>query len=231
MSWRAGSRCSGDATARRAACVAIVAAGVVAVAVGLLIARSGEGAFNALFIVVAVILGGVTLNHTIRRRPNARLRVVVENHGGGDAEAVEVRFAKLGVDVYNETGNSAADIDDTVSPPRFRGGIRVLAPGESWTIALLSDSHHAGWQPGLAPWSARARNMAEQHGTVKVEVLPRAAVLNRGGNTARAATGRNGVDPAAVRCSGTAWSRRRGILRLLGERLVDGATVYRPKRQ
>jgi hypothetical protein len=105
-------------------------------------------------------------------QPNARLRVVITNLGRGDAEAVKVRFAKLGVDVYNETGNPAADIDDDVSPPRFSGGTRVPAPGESWAIAMLCDSHHAGWQPGIAPWSAQASNLVEQRGTVRVTFLP-----------------------------------------------------------
>jgi hypothetical protein len=178
----------------------IVAAGVIAAVGGLRLASSGEGRFNAVFIVAAAALAAVTLNHTIPRRPRlvvhyrnpeaggrpvvwpyrhgepgARLHVIVENRGRGPAEAVEVRFDNLGVSVWNESGNPgnpAAEVDRSLSPPRFEGGLRIVNPGESLTIAALSDAVGGGWQVRPAHWTARAKHMPEQHGVVEITLLP-----------------------------------------------------------
>ncbi len=178
----------------------IVLAGTIAAVGGLRLATSGEGRFNAVFIVTAAVLAAVTLNHTIPRRPRlvvtyrnpdadgrpvvwpfrhgrpgARLHVIVENRGRGAAEAVEVRFDSLGVNVFNESGTPgdlAADVDRSLSPARFVGGLRIINPGESLIIGALSDAVGGGWQIRPAHWTAQAKHMPLRSGTVEIALLP-----------------------------------------------------------
>jgi hypothetical protein len=159
----------------------------------LLLTDSGDDRFVAVVVVLTLRAASIAANHAIPRRPrltveyrdpqtaqpaslwprgdgvrSPSVNVYVKNAGRGHAEAVEVRFDRLGADsVFNESGNNATDVDVTVHPPRFMGGTRVLGAGEEWAIAHLSWVFSAP-QAAHAEWTAFARGMRTTTGAVDI---------------------------------------------------------------
>jgi hypothetical protein len=151
--------------------------------------------FLAIVVVLSLTAAVVAANHSIPRPPRLQVdyrevstgrpvvwqrdgasadptvQVSVRNVGRGTAESIEVRFNKLGAtNVWNESGNFNKDVDDSVHPPRFTSGTRVLNPGEEWVIARLSWLYDA--QPTTkGDWTASARGMRSVNGEVSLDLL------------------------------------------------------------
>jgi hypothetical protein len=97
------------------------------------------------------------------------VRVVVVSRNRHAAHNVEARFDTLGASLWNESGNSPSDIDQSLSPPRFLSYGRVLHGKTEWCIALLTWG--SGYRPlpnSKASWAVSATRMGEVRGTATI---------------------------------------------------------------
>jgi hypothetical protein len=178
--------------------VGILLAGALLVALGFRVVHDAAGRYIGTVTAATLVVAGMALNHTIPRRPRltvsyenpeaggeamlwrrplgAYLVVVVENHGAGTAEIVEVDFDPIDLMLCNESGGPADGVYllPVQSPPRYQGKERLLAPGERWWIARLflgleGTANHMS--STTVTWRARARHMRERTGTISVTVI------------------------------------------------------------
>lgn len=163
-------------------------AAAAGITVPFLILSSGDR-FTTVLVIISATAAAIGMNHTIPRRPkltveyqnpdadnkpvawpeaagrSCELVVVVVNEGRGSAEAFEVEFESAGGLLYNPSGNmpDRRYLDQTVHPPRFISGERVLAPNQELRIAKFSPA-----TPRTVSWQARAKHMREQQGTIEI---------------------------------------------------------------
>jgi hypothetical protein len=173
-------------------------ASVVLAVVAALLTRGESAADMFVAVMAALTLGAAVIaaNHAIVRRPRLRVEyrnprfgnravvgrdgnsgwsgisVVVRNEGRGAAEAVEVRFDRLGAsNVFNESGNFSQFVDDNVHPPRFTSGGRVLNGRQEWVMAQLRWYYDAR-PSSRGSWEAWAKGTGRFSGEVElVEVV------------------------------------------------------------
>ncbi len=138
-----------------------------------LIVSSGDR-FTTMLVIIGATAAAIGMNHTIPRRPKLRVEyrnpdadnkpvawpeaaggscslvVVVVNEGRGRAEAFEVEFDRAGGILYNPSGNlpNRQYLDQTLHPPLFVSGERVLAPHQELRIAKFSPAtpRTVSWQ-------------------------------------------------------------------------------------
>jgi hypothetical protein len=175
---------------------AIAAIAVVLCGVGTWLGDTAAERFIAVVAVLSLAAAAMAVNRAVLRQPSLvvdyrnpavdgrpvvwlrsggdgpTIEVVVRNEGRGVAEAVEVRFDRLGAsDIFNESGNLATAVDVTVYPPRFLAIGRVLNPGQEWVIARLAWLRGTAQPTTTGSWEASARGVQSITGVVELTML------------------------------------------------------------
>lgn len=104
--------------------------------------------------------------------PSSHVQVFVRNDGRGPARSIEVRFGRMGADIYNESGNfPGPDVDVNLHPPLYRPPPDyVLAAGRERCIAKLVWHDHAVNRDGTVSWSASAAD-SQNEGVVRIRLI------------------------------------------------------------